>query len=139
MISQTLMPRMLMDLGNEGKASALILKLIERFLTRVNTAKIHASVSEFSAICGGSLPPSPDKVTIALCGDDISNEKASCYNFQVDFFLTGVHNPVIAPPITPARLADVYKTYKFAVKRVDGLIEYQTGLDLEKQATAYFL
>ena len=32
MISQALMPKMLMDLGNKGQASELILKLIERFL-----------------------------------------------------------------------------------------------------------
>lgn len=76
MISQALMPKMLMDLGNKGQASELILKLIERFLDRINTTTIHASVSEFSAICGGSLPPSPNKVTIALYCDDAGSEKS---------------------------------------------------------------
>ena len=33
----------------------------------------------------------------------------------------------------------LYKIYKFAIKRVDGLVEYQTGIDLEKYAAAYFL
>ena len=141
MISQALMPKMLMDLGNKGQASELILKLIERFLDRINTTTIHTSVSEFSAICGGSLPPSPDKVTIALYSDVAGNAKEPCYNFQIDFFLTGVHNPVpvLSQPMTPASLAELYKIYKFAVKRVDGLIEYQTGIDLEKYAAAYFL
>ena len=74
MISQALMPKMLMDLGNKGQASELILKLIERFLDRINTTTIHASVSEFSAICGGSLPPSPNKVTIALYSDIAGSE-----------------------------------------------------------------
>lgn len=80
-------------------------------------------------------------MTIAIYSDIAGSEKEPCYNFQIDFFLTGVHNPVpvFDQPIAPARLAELYKIYKFAIKRVDGLIEYQTGIDLEKYAAAYFL
>lgn len=134
MISPMIMPKVLLGLGNEGKASKLILQLIEKFLERVNATGVRASVCSFSAICGGSFAPSPENVTIAVVNDS----KMAAYKLHIDFYETGVHNPVVFGKITPARLAELYKTYKFATNRGDGVVKYSTGLELEKDAEAYF-
>lgn len=134
MISPMIMPKVLIGLGNEGQASKLILQLIEKFLERVNATGVRASVCEFTAICGGSFVPSPENVTIAFVHD----AKQAAYKLHIDFFKTGVYNPPEFRKITPARLAELYKTYKFATDRGDGVVEYLTGLELEKGAEAYF-
>lgn len=89
-LSADIFPPVLDKLVQKDKESGYLLSLVKLLLTRLNKVrKVKASVTNFSADCGGSFPPSLSEITIVAKVDGPNGWKIYA---NLDFFEMAIQN-----------------------------------------------
>lgn len=120
---------------NKTGESGFILALVKHFLARINTAKIHASVTDFSVSCGGGIRAAAKTVNIIVKIDGYDRT----YPFVIGMFETAVMNE-------RGTGNDTANAYSLAYPRAGVVIEDEPGgrghyigfLDLENRIGSFF-
>lgn len=108
-LSSDIFPTVLNTLVQKDKESGYLLSLVELLLTRLNKVKkVKASVTYFSASCGGGFPPSLNEVTIVAKVDGPRGRKIYANLDMFEMAITNDPESIYDGRTPPAKLEKQY-------------------------------